>query len=277
MIGEPVGLPGTVKGTATIHTSLSSSEVPQDGTQFLLTGRPKDMFLLAGTLPVDPRRFLPDSFALTPVVANRHTAWRTQPLPGTVPLLVPLQEECYATPPVQSPGQFGDLVLCRRSSTAYVSEQTTWEGDQPYPASSSIATRMAVNSVDDYARSPQWYRHRRCFYIQRCGTHRSRRPHQGMRRNTVSFARTGSYWQMATSPLAQCPRRLAASRVAGSRTHHKVCLRKTCLLPVSSPAAHRSRHHRTKTRNRHSPSGWTERRWLKLSITRSFSRDIELP
>src|ERR1017187_5238980 len=35
------------------------------------------------------------------------------------------------------------------------------------------------------------------------------------------------------------------------------------LLRVSSPTAHRSRRRRTKIRNRHSPSGSTERRWRR--------------
>jgi hypothetical protein len=114
LIGEPGGLPGTLKGTATIHTSLTPNEVTDgDAAKLMLAGRPRDMNVLAGTLPMDPRRLLADNLGI-PSFANRHTAWRAQALPGPVPLLVPLQEECYATPPVESPGSFGDLVLCRR-------------------------------------------------------------------------------------------------------------------------------------------------------------------
>ena len=44
------------------------------------------------------------------------------------------------------------MVLCRRASSAYVGEQTTWEGDEPFPSPKAVATRVAVNTVDDYAR-----------------------------------------------------------------------------------------------------------------------------
>jgi hypothetical protein len=151
MIGETTSTLNVLKGTATIVDSLGGEEISGDLNRLMLAGRPHDVNLIAGAVPTDPRQLLVDSATLPPI-SNEHTAWKTQALPGTVPPLVPLEEECYATPSVQSPGVFGDFVLCRRTATAYVAEQTSWEGTHPYPAPDSVATRTVVTSVDDYAR-----------------------------------------------------------------------------------------------------------------------------
>jgi RHS repeat-associated protein len=150
LVGEPQA--GGVKGTATISSALSSTELPaNDNRRFMLAGRLRDTHLLAGNLPGDPRELLADSTE-RPAVSNQHFTWRTQALPGSVPLLVPLHEECYATPPADTPGIMGDLVLCRRAATAFVGEVATWEGNAPWPSPSSIASRYAVTDVDGFGR-----------------------------------------------------------------------------------------------------------------------------
>jgi len=151
LTGEPTPTFGVVKGTALVSSSASADAIPGDLDRLMIGGRPADATVVAGDLPDDPRRLLVDDPAFPPFGAT-HTAWQVKALPGTVPILVPLDEECYGTPPVQSPGQFGDLVLCRRVATAYVSEESAWQGTHPYPASDAIATRMQVTAVDDYAR-----------------------------------------------------------------------------------------------------------------------------
>jgi RHS repeat-associated protein len=149
--GETTSTFGVVKGTAVISSSVSAATTTGDLDRLMITGRPADATVVAGSLPDDPRRFLVDDPAFPPFSAS-HTAWRTKTLPGTVPILVPLDEECYGTPPVQSPGQFGDLVLCRRVATAYASEESSWQGTHPFPASDSMATRTQVLAVDAFAR-----------------------------------------------------------------------------------------------------------------------------
>ena len=151
LTGEPSSTFGVMKGSALVSNSFSSAAATGDLERLMLAGRSADAAVVAGNLSDDPRRLLVDDPALPPFGAT-HTAWQVEALPGTVPILVPLDEECYATPPVQSPGQFGDLVLCRRVATAYMSEESAWQGTHPYPASDAIATRMQVTAVDDYAR-----------------------------------------------------------------------------------------------------------------------------
>jgi YD repeat-containing protein len=151
LTGEPTSTFGVVKGTALVSSSVSAAANPGDLDRLMIAGRPADATVVAGYLPDDPRRLLVDDPAFPPFGAAQ-TAWKVKALPGAVPILVPLDEECYATPPVQSPGQFGDLVLCRRVAAAYVSEESAWQGAHPYPASDAIATRTQVTAVDDYAR-----------------------------------------------------------------------------------------------------------------------------
>ncbi len=81
LIGELGPLPGTLKGTANLYASVGAGEITGDAAKLMLAGRPRDLFVLAGVLPEDPRRMLIDNLGLQPV-ANRHTVWRTQPLPG---------------------------------------------------------------------------------------------------------------------------------------------------------------------------------------------------
>jgi RHS repeat-associated protein len=152
LIGEPTGSNTLIKGQARITESLAADEITSgDVDRIMLSGRVRDVTTLAGLLASDPRLMLSDGYGLR-AVANTHTDWKTQPLPGVVPPLVSLDEECYATPSVQNPGIFGDLSLCRRTATAFVAEKTEWEGTHPYPEQDSVATRTVVNQVDDYAR-----------------------------------------------------------------------------------------------------------------------------
>jgi RHS repeat-associated protein len=151
LIGEPSTTPGFINGAAKISDALASTELAGDSDRLALTGRVRDINFVTGWLSSDPRTLLVD-IALASANGNQHVTWRTQALPGNVPILVPLEEECYQTPPPQAPGIFGDLVLCRRSMTPYVAEQTAWEGDHPYPSSDSVASRTEVTAVDDYAR-----------------------------------------------------------------------------------------------------------------------------
>jgi RHS repeat-associated protein len=151
LVAEPDARPGFVNGTAKVSDLLAATEFTTDADRYALAGRVRDISFMSGRLPADPRVFLPDD--LSSATANQHVTWRIQPLPGDVPILVPLEEECYQTPPPQTPGMFGDLVLCRRAMTPYVAEQTGWEGNHAYPASDSVATRTEISAVDDYARA----------------------------------------------------------------------------------------------------------------------------
>ncbi|MGY4366832.1 hypothetical protein ACVW1A_002897 [Bradyrhizobium sp. LB1.3] len=151
LIGQPAASPGYVTGTARIFDGLATTQLAADVDRLALAGRVQDVSIVTGFLSNDPRVLLVD-IALSSAVGNQHVTWRTQPLPGSVPILVPLEEECYQTPPLQTPGTFGDLSLCRRSVTPYVAERTTWEGDQPYPSAQSLATRTQISAVDGYAR-----------------------------------------------------------------------------------------------------------------------------
>jgi RHS repeat-associated protein len=151
LVGEPTSTFGVVKGRALVGSSLPAAAASGDLDRLMLAGGPADAMVVAGDLPDDPRRLLVDDPAFPPFMAS-HTAWQVKTLPGAVPILVPLDEECYATPPVQSPGQFGDLVLCRRVATAYVSDESAWQGTHPFPASDAITTHMQVTAVDDYGR-----------------------------------------------------------------------------------------------------------------------------
>jgi YD repeat-containing protein len=151
LFGESDATPGFVTGAAKISDSLAVTEFNTGADRFGLSGRVRDVYVITGWLSADPRVLLPD-ISLPSATRNQHTTWRTQPLPGSVPLLVPLEEECYETPPPQNPGIFGDLTLCRRSMTPYVAERTAWEGSHAYPAADAVATRTRITAVDDYAR-----------------------------------------------------------------------------------------------------------------------------
>jgi RHS repeat-associated protein len=155
LVGEPTDTFNVIRGHATLIDSLPVAQlgtgVAGDLNRLMLPGRPGDVTTVAGMLSIDPRQLLVDT-VVAPPTSNQHTEWKTQALPGTVPILVPLEEECYGTPSAQAPGIFGDLVLCRRVAAAYASEQTSWEGSHPYPAADSVATRTVVDEVDSYAR-----------------------------------------------------------------------------------------------------------------------------
>jgi RHS repeat-associated protein len=151
LLGEPAATPGFVTGTAKISDALAFSEQIGDANGWALAGRVRDVSYVSGTLSSDARAFLSDS-ALASATGNQHVTWRTQALPGSIPILVPLEEECYQTPPPQAPGIFGDLTLCRRSMTPYVGERTSWEGEQAYPSTNSVASHTEITAVDDYAR-----------------------------------------------------------------------------------------------------------------------------
>jgi YD repeat-containing protein len=138
-------------GSAKISDSLAAAELSSDADRLGLAGRLRDTSIVTGLLSADPRVLLRDA-GLTAAVENQHVTWHMQPLPGSIPILVPLEEECYQTPSPQTPGIFGDLTLCRRSMTPYVGDQATWEGDQPYPSPHSLATHTEISAVDDYAR-----------------------------------------------------------------------------------------------------------------------------
>jgi RHS repeat-associated protein len=151
LIGEPASTPGFVTGMAKISDSLAVTELTTDADRFALAGRVRDVSYVTGFLSADPRVLLPD-VSLSSATGNQHATWRMQPLPGNIPILVPLEEECHQTPPPQSPGIFGDLVLCRRSLTPYVAERTAWEGNDAYPSTDSVATRTEITAVDGYGR-----------------------------------------------------------------------------------------------------------------------------
>jgi RHS repeat-associated protein len=141
-----------VKGHAIIVSSISPGEFSLELERSTLSGRPRDANTIASSiLPSDPRLLLSQSSVFA-AIANEHSRWKIQPRAASVPPLVPLEEECYSMPSPNSPGTFGDLSLCRRTASAYVTELTRWQGAHPYPAADSVATRSMVNAVDRYAR-----------------------------------------------------------------------------------------------------------------------------
>jgi RHS repeat-associated protein len=154
--GEPTSNHGMLKGTASISTSITGSEVTNDLDRLMLAGRPRRVRVVAGAVPADPRRLLVGSAEFDVETASvQETVWKTQALPGDVPILLPFEEECYATPSPHTPGVWGDLSLCRRAATAFVAEQATSEGPGPFPSLQSVATRTEVTTVDDFARPLQ--------------------------------------------------------------------------------------------------------------------------
>jgi RHS repeat-associated protein len=149
--GERTPSFNVIKGTAIISTGLAAREVTGDLDRLMLTGRPRNVRMLAGSLNADPRLLLADGGPVTHS-ATLQTVWRIKALPGAVPGLVPLDEECYATPAPQTPGIFSDLSLCRRAATSFIGEQASSEGTQAFPSPNSVATRTEVTEVDDFAR-----------------------------------------------------------------------------------------------------------------------------
>ncbi len=149
--GEPVeGRTDVLRGTAVIEHTTAATESTGGLQRLLRTGLVRDVDLVAGTLPSDPRAMLVDGAA--PRRAGRHAEFAVKEMPGRVPPLAPMEEECYETPRAEAPGQFGDLVLCRRSATVYVKSRTTWEGQAPPPSTASMSSRRDVLQVDAYAR-----------------------------------------------------------------------------------------------------------------------------
>jgi RHS repeat-associated protein len=148
--GEPATF-NTVEGTVSVTFGVRAAEFTDPREKLMLTGRAREVVILAGTAPVDPRRLLA-STASVPTVERASMIWKTKALPGAVPLLVPLEDECYSTPRPQTPGQFGDLTLCRRTANAFIADSTTSEGPQAFPQPNNVATRTRVLEVDSFGR-----------------------------------------------------------------------------------------------------------------------------
>jgi RHS repeat-associated protein len=151
IVGEETNQFDVVRGTVSVVSALRSIEFPSALEKLMLTGLPAHVRGLAGSAPVDPRRLLA-SVGSVPAVESSQRVWKTQQLPGAVPLLVPLEEECYGTPPPETPGEFGDLALCRRAAIPFVSEHAVSEGPQSFPHPDNVASFTRVTEVDDFAR-----------------------------------------------------------------------------------------------------------------------------
>jgi RHS repeat-associated protein len=149
--GEPGSAFDTLKGTAEITTAIRAAEVPDARERLMLAGQPREIRVLAGTIPADPRHLL-GSGGLPPLAEHTAFRWKTRALPGAVPPLVPLDEECYGTPSPPTPGVFGDLALCRRRATAFLASRATSEGPRVFPHPENVATRTEVTEVDAFAR-----------------------------------------------------------------------------------------------------------------------------
>ena len=153
--GEATASPDSVKGTAVITTAIRAAELTNARDRLMLAGQPREIRVLAGTAPADARRLL--GIATVPLAHLSQMVWKTQALPGSVPLLLPLEDECYATPPPQAPGQFGDLSLCRRAATAFIGEHAITEGPELFPQPGNVAARSQVQQVDSFGRPTRMF------------------------------------------------------------------------------------------------------------------------